>query len=351
MKLFAKIALLAAVALGFGSCHGQEDDVEVSVKLNPSALTIVADGSESVSFEVLYGANVVSAEAKIYLISHPELGFSGATFSTTEPGEYTFQAIYRDQQSNEVTITAVAPAGPHESRFERHICVMDLTGTWCSFCPEGLTKLTFYVQKKEWTNIVHILALHDNTQGDDPMGIALSSRVMSDFGNYGYPMFVTDLRDSGSLTENVGDIVPSFNRSLDEYPAQSDVKIASELSGRQLSVDVTLFAELAGKYAVSLYLVEDGIVAPQKDGSVTHAEYNHKHVVRALVNSNYKGDSLGEMNAESEATKSYTYTLPEEWNVENMTIVATAITADGYVNNVAVAPLGGSVDYKYLSVE
>lgn len=348
MKLIRKIALFMAVAVGFASCHGVEDD-SVGVTLEASALTIVADGQQSVTFEVLYGASVVSAEAEIYLTSHPDRGFSGTSFSTTEAGEYIFQAIYRDQSSNQVKITATEPVGPHESRFERHICVMDLTGTWCTFCPDGMTKLNFYVQKKEWKDITHILAIHDNTQGDDPMGLPLSSKIMADYGNYGYPMFVTDLRDSGSLTNDVGNIVPSLNRSLDEFPAQCDVKFTSSLEGRNLSVDVDLFAELAGSYAVSVFLVEDNIVAPQKDGSITHQEYNHKHVVRALLNNNYKGDSLGTLAAEQEGAKSYTYTLPEEWKVEDMTIVVLAITPDGYVNNVTAGVLGGSADYKYLA--
>lgn len=349
MKLIQKIALLAALTFGFVGCHGQSDDGEVKVSLVPSATTIVADGEQSVRFEVLYGASNVTHEAQIYIISHPELTQNGDTFTTTEAGEYVFQAIYKDQASEEVRITATEPVGGHESRFERHICVMDLTGAWCTFCPDGMTKLKYFVDKKEWRDIVHMLALHDNTQGEDPMGLALTSQILNDFRLAGFPSFVTDLRDAGSLSDNVGDIVPSFNRSLDDFPAQCDVKIESTLNGRELKMDVSLFAELAGKYSVSVYLVEDDIIAPQKDGSITHAEFNHQHVVRALVNSNYKGESLGSLAAEQEGVKSYTYTLPEEWKVEDMTIVALAITENGYVNNVAACELGESVDYKYLA--
>lgn len=350
MKIVAKIALLAALCVGFASCHGQQED-SVNVELVPSTLNIVADGQQSVNFEVQYGASVVTAEAQIYLTSHSELGWKGTTFSTTEAGTYTFQAIYRDQQSNIVTIIATAPEGPIESRFERHICVMDLTGTWCAFCPDGMNKLNFYVQKKEWKDIVHVLAVHDNTQGDDPMGLPLSSKLMSEYGNYGYPMFITDLRDSGSLTTNVGDLVPSFNSSLDDYPAQCGVKVATSLNGRELKVDATLFAEVAGKYAVDVFLLEDNIIASQKDGSITHAEFNHQHVVRALLNASHKGDSLGNLEAEQEGVKSYTYTLPDDWKVEDMSVVVLGITADGYVNNVVSCPLGESVDYNYLAAE
>lgn len=235
------------------------------------------------------------------------------------------------------------------SRFERHICVMDLTGTWCSFCPEGMTKLKFYIQKEEWKDIVHLLALHDNTQGEDPMGLALTSDVMKKYGNYGYPMFVTDLRDSGSLTEHIANIAPSFERSLEEYPACSDVKIATTISGEELSVDVALFPEVAGEWKASVFLVEDGIVAAQKDGSLTHDDYPHDHVARAVVSKYWMGDSLGTLAAEQEATKSYTITLDEEWNRENMYVMALSVDSNGYVNNVAVCPLGESVDYKYLA--
>lgn len=355
MKKALKIWSLTVACIALlGSCHGQEEDVELKVQLVPSKTLIVADGKEEVTFKVLYGVSDVTTEAKVYLTSHPEAGWSGGAFSTTEAGEYKFSAIYRDMASNEVLITASEDLANFDSRFERHICVMDLTGTWCTFCPGGMTKLNFYIQKNEWKGIVHMLALHDNTQGDDPMGLALTSEIMSNFGNYGYPMFVTDLRDSGSLTEHIANIAPSFERSVEEFPARSDVKIATSMSESELSVDVTLFAEVAGDWSVCAYLVEDGIVAEQKDGSLIHKDYTHNHVARTLLSKNWRGDSLGTLKAEQEGAKHYTTTLNAEWVAENMYVMALSIDAQGYVNNVAVCPIlsgeatSNSVDYKYL---
>lgn len=355
MKKGLKIWSLAAVCMVLlGSCHGQEDDVELKVQLVPSGTSIVADGKEAVTFQVLHGVSDVTNEANIYLTSHPEMEWSGMEFSTSEAGEYTFQAIYRDVASNQVQITASEDMSNIASRFARHICVMDLTGAWCSFCPEGFRKLSFYQRKSEWKDIVHILALHDNTQGDDPMALSVTPTILTAFGAVGYPAFVTDLRDSGSLTENVADIVPSFECSLEEYPSRSDVKISTSVNGDKLSVEVTLFAEISGEWSVCTYLVEDGIVAEQKDGSVTHAEYTHNHVARALLSASWRGDRLGRLDAEQEATKEYVQTISEDWNPENMYIMALSIDANGYVNNVAVCPLvngqamSNAVDYKYL---
>lgn len=351
MKFVAKIALLASLALGFVACHGQSDDGSVEVKLTPSVLTIEADGSQTVTFEVTYGGTVVNQESEIVLLSHPKHRWDGRNFMTKEVGEYIFQATYRDMQSNQVTITAVEPAPLEASRFERHICVIDLTGTWCSFCPDGMQKLNYYVQKKEWKDIVHVIAIHDNTQGDDPMGIPISSVLMKDFGNYGYPMFITDMRDSGSLTENVADIVPSFERSLEEHPAHCGIKISSSLVGRTLKCETTLYAETLDKYSMTLFLVEDDIVAPQKDGSITHQDYKHHHVVRYIANEGlYDGymGSFSSMAADKEAHWTHEYVLPEEWNTDNMSIVVVAYDSTKTVNNVAECAVGESVGFKYL---
>ena len=350
MKLFGKILLLMTAVVGLASCHGQEDD-SVQLKLLASSQTITANGEDEVAFEVYYGANPVTAEAQIALVSHPEKEWNGSSFKTTEAGEYIFKATYEGVESEEVKVMANPYVSNFTSRFDRHICIMDFTGAWCSFCPEGYRTLESLVSNPYagWSDIVTIMALHDGKGGNDPMALPVTNTIHSAFGLPSFPAFVTDLRDSGLLTESFEKIRESLNASLDEYPAQCDVKVTSSLSGDVLTVDVTLFAEIAGEYGVSVWLVEDGVVAPQKDGSADYAEWNHKHVVRALLSNYWNGDKLGTLAREAEGSKSYTYTLPAEWKKEDMTVVALAITPDGYVNNVAVCELNQSVDYKYLT--
>ncbi len=339
--------LCALCALLLGSCRGQSDDGEVEVQLVPSVTTIVADGVQEVTFEVYYGIDRVTMQAEIYSVSHPDVTVSGAKFSTTEAGEYTFHAKYGNTLSKVVKIVA-EEAMVNASRFVRHICVMDITGTWCTFCPEGYRKLVFYTDKKEWKDIVHILALHDGASGKDPMALDVTTTIATTY-SLEFPSFITDLRDTGSLVNNVSDIQPSFNRSIDDYPAHCDVKLATTLSEGEVSISATLFSEKTENYALAVWLYENGVVAEQKDGSFIHKDYEHKHVARALLSRSWRGDSLGMVTAEEEVAKEYTATLSEEWNDENMFVMALAIDEDGYVNNVAVCPLGESVDYKYLA--
>lgn len=349
MKIFQRIAVLMALAVGFASCHGQSDEGEVKVTLTPSTTTIVADGEQEVTFTVQWGANTVTNEAQIYLISHPELEWNGLTFTTEEAGEYTFKAIYNDNASEEVVVTATEPVGEYVSRFARHICIMELTGAWCANCPEGYRSLKGLISAPGRKGKVHVLALHDGTGGTDPMALPITNTIDSYFKIGAFPGFVTDMRESGLLSaDGIMNLVPSINTSFEEYPAHCDVKVTTALTDSELSVDVTLFAELAGEYAVSVWLLEDGVIGPQLDGSIHNDEWNHEHVARKLLNDNWKGDLMGAMSAEGEKTKNYTCSIPEAWNVENLSIMALAIDANGYVNNVAVCPVGESVDYKYL---
>ncbi len=349
MKQILKLALVVALVAGLGSCHGQVDDsVEVQLVATPSS--IVADGEQSVSFQVLYGASPVTAEAQIVLVSHPEMGWSGSSFATEEPGNYIFKAYWRDMESAEVEVVATEPVGEHTSQFARHICIMDLTGAWCSNCPSGFRSLNGILENPfaDWKEIVHVMALHDNSGGVDPMGLNVTPTVLSTFGIGGYPGWVTDMREGGLLTDDIIYVRDSFDRSLEEYPAHCGVKIESRLAQRELEVEITVFAELAGDYAVCVWLLEDGVVGPQLDGSIQYDEWTHNHVARAYLSSNWKGDLLGTLAASQEGSKNYTYSLPAEWNAEKMHIVALAIDAKGYVNNVIACPVGESADYDRL---
>ncbi|MBO7300147.1 MAG: Omp28-related outer membrane protein [Tidjanibacter sp.] len=353
MKKFGKILLLVAAIVGFASCHGQEDD-GVQLQLVPSKRTMTADGVDVVTFEVLYGANVVTTEALIELVSPAEQIWGGrgvSTFTTTESGSYIFKATYLDLVSEEVEITAAPYVSNFLSRFDRHICVMDFTGAWCSFCPDGYRTLMGVINNPYagFKDIVTVLALHDDTGGKDPMALGVTNAIHAAFGLGSYPAFLTDLRSGGLLTEGLEKIRESFYESLDEYPAQCDVKIVSSVEGDIATVEVTLFAELAGDYRVSVWLVENGVVGPQNDGASVYDSWNHEHVARALLSDNWRGDALGTLAKEQEQTKNYTYTLGVNWKVADMSVVALAITPDGYVNNVAECALGESVDYKYIA--
>ena len=85
-----------------------------------------------------------------------------------------------------------------------------------------------------------------------------------------------------------------------------------------------------------MWLIEDGIVALQMmpDGS-SNDDYVHNHVFRAAVNGTWGEDVTVK---EGEATnKQYTYTLPENWNAENVSVVAFVYSDNGVEQTVKKA--------------
>lgn len=347
--------MLMAVVLTAVGCGPAEEAVKPV--LSASVESIEANGVESVAFEVVYDGADVSQKAQIWCSTTNEQ-LSAVEWTTTQEGSYSFYAIYNGVQSNSVEVVATEPVqqGPHVSRFERHVCLMDLTGTGCTFCPQGYRNIILSITNNFiYSSFVHVLGFHDpNSKIDtevDPMAIDVTTELLVDF-KADTPWFIVDLRDGGSLTNNVGDMTKAVDRSTEEYPAHSDVAIKTTFNkdAQSCKVDVKVFAETTDNYRVALFVVEDNIKSPQKDGSLEINDYNHRHVVRQMLSGSYLGDNLGTIKAEQEVERSYEFAIGDSgWKVENLSVYALVIDGTETVNNVGVCKaVNGNAEYKYI---
>ena len=355
-KIFTYVAVLMAVALMAVGCGPAEEAVKPV--LSASVESIEANGVENVAFEVVYDGADVSQKAQIWCSTTNEQ-LSAAEWTTTQEGSYSFYAIYNGVQSNSVEVVATEPVqqGPHTSRFERHVCLMDLTGTGCSFCPKGYRNIVLNITNNFiYADFVHVLGLHDPASKlndvADPMALPLTTQLIDDFKVTGTPWFIVDLRGGGSLTDNVGDMTKEIDISTEEYPAHSDVAIKTTFNkdAQSCKVDVKVFAETTDNYRVAVFVVEDNVKHPQLDGSVVINDYNHRHVVRQMLSGSYLGDNLGTIKAEQEVEKSYEFAIGDSgWKVENLSVYALVIDGTETVNNVAVCKaVNGNAEYKYI---
>lgn len=96
IKFFAK-------AVNNNEGNEEEDDEEKPIELSASTTTIVANGSESVTFTVKQEGNDVTSQSEIFVNGSK---LNGNKFSTYNAGTYTAYAKKNDVQSNEITITA-----------------------------------------------------------------------------------------------------------------------------------------------------------------------------------------------------------------------------------------------------
>lgn len=339
-------------ALAFHSCGEPADPVvpdepekESLLTLEADKETIYANGADAVTFTVRKDGADVTAQAQITLDG---LGLSSNTFTTSKPGKYAFKASYEGLEAAAKIVEAIEMEVV-ESRFDKHVAVWEFTGAWCTFCPSGYSTMNFIVSKNDrYKDNVHLMAFHSGLSGQDELAIPETDEIMSDMNvGDGFPSFLTDMRTSGGLSDGTA-FRASLTEAFGEYPAHCGVAVSSTVDGTDVSAVVKVFPEMSLPYRLAVFIVEDNIKYYQKDGSITHDEYNHRHVVRKIISASYLGDRLGDLKAGEEVTKTYGFKADAAWNLDNTYIYALAIDYNGHVNNMNYCKIGAENDYDRL---
>ena len=106
MKKFFNIFAVLALALGFVACEGPNDEPQEAKKpvLTADKSSIVADGADKATFTATVDG-VANAEIMIIALKDNSI-LEGNTFTTTTPGTYQFKAVYGNESSDVVEITA-----------------------------------------------------------------------------------------------------------------------------------------------------------------------------------------------------------------------------------------------------
>lgn len=350
--------LLSAMVV---ACHGKRDYEQETptktLKVESDSNRFDADGVDAVTFVVKYGVDDVTSGAKLVVVEAPQGATSGDytlsanRLTSNVAGRFLLRAEYDGVRSATVSVTAVEveePSGGGEetaSAYARHSCVFEFTGAWCAFCPDGYVFLKYLIEDYFDKERVHIIAMHDKTGGEDPMGVPLTNQLYNQFGLSAYPSFVVDMRDA---TNDKNDLQAMLNATFNDYPPYCGVRLSTtyDASQRKCDISVEIAAEKSDSYRVALYIIENKIISRQNRNSLYIEDYEHNHVFRTLATQSSGGDRVGDLAAGDKATLSRSITLNEGWVAENMRVYALVITADGYVNNVAECALcNGSTNY------
>lgn len=346
-------ALSAAVLL---SCSGNVDDSSLPV-LTVSAEQVDIAKGEKVTFTVTYNGKDVTADAVLSdALSAAPSRLAAPEFTPERVGTFLFVAEYEGKLSNTVTVEAIDTTPVTvESKYDRHVCVMEFTGAWCINCPEGYDKMMGVLSKPsmaKYKENIHICAFHSDLEGTDTLAIPATQDVFKLFDGLAYPSFATDLRESGVLTsEGISLFQPSIMASFNDCPAHCGVAVSSTLNpdGTEAEVTARVMSEKTSDYRVVILVVQDRIKGWQKTPMFSEGQpdYNHSHVVRKVVTSytgTFTGEKLtddGRIAAGSEASKTWTVDIDSRWVLENTEIYAIVLDKDGYVNNMNVCHIDG----------
>ncbi len=233
---------------------------------------------------------------------------------------------------------------------EKTILIEKFTGHQCSNCPEASRVIENELKTK-------FLNIHNNNKSSiisvaiHPGNVSLTNTDE----NYPYD-FRTTSSDSISLNVGVVSFIPvgTINRisggdagnrcwskdnwseqaksqlvdnSLNPIAKKINIQINTSVDVEKRIVDittnVTTFIEDYENYNLSLFIMEDSIIAPQKDGSDYIENYQHDHIYRCAVNGLY-GEQLTLKNNHSvELNVNNNLNWTEDWNnLNNCYVVA-----------------------------
>ena len=211
----------------------------------------------------------------------------------------------------------------------KNVLIEDFTGQLCVNCPEAANAIQD-IQNFHGSDKVIAVAIHGEKPG-------LSGYLANDLGTEYYNHWGVETLPSGMVDrqglQDYKDWMSTATKRLEADVISLSLSMENnsyETSNRTLTVQVEALAgaDLDGKLQV--WLTESKIIGLQSmlDGSKNY-EYVHNHVLRDAVNGAY-GEAVALKMGEAQ-TLTYAYTVPEEWNAENLAVVAFVYNESGVV--------------------
>lgn len=255
--------------------------------------------------------------------------------------------------------------------FYRQSLFLKFTGTGCGYCPR-LTKVFANADEKVPGRMVEC-NIHSYAD-DGVLYYPDNSELKAFYGVTGHPRaFFNSMVDvenpsSGaeSMIDRYGDLLADLvTEACGSYPAKTAIQASSTLSGNALTLNATVAAKEQQDYRISAFVLEDGIIADQKnyDGETLYG-YEHNAVMRYAVTEPL-GESLGSAGDRTFLTYSKTVTVPDGRvaDMDNAYVVIWISYAGSpdvqevpvfpyvdlgwIVDNAVVLPLNGNVDFRY----
>lgn len=327
MKRWIYILLALVSAL---SCVGQKDDPIPEPRLTADLTALNATAGETATFTVYSGAEDVTEYATIRNLTDDTV-LEGNVFAPAGEGEWTFVAEYEGLLSEELTVTAFVVAEEGKDFFRRSL-VLDFTGTWCVNCP----KMDVAIEEAMAARPGRIVPVSVHCMAD-PMRIKpLCDNLAKQFKVSAYPSAVVDMDPESLITQSSSELLLShIDHLLESRGVSAGIRIESTLDGENLSVTVEAKAVQDGEYALSIILLEDGIIAKQ-----TGADDGENHVHNNVLRQWEDGDPVT-LKEEETATLSLTASVSGKYRV------VALVLRNGLVDNVVQCTAGASVDYQF----
>lgn len=357
-KFIAFIAAAATLAVGCGGDDNGDEgknpatggatlkaDVQSVEVNNPITFTVTAeDGTD------------ITAEATIYDKTHDFAEVSNP-YTPTEDGKYEFYAVAGNAitETIEVTVLPSIPALPADANeastaFKHRILLVDHTGNTCGYCPKMMLALKEVSESGDYHSKYYEAMSHSYAQSD-PATSAAANAISGHFGVTNYPTLTYNFAYSTSSSYNAEHIKQQIDAQWRES-ADAGIAASASLAAKSVVVNAEVKAAVENDYRITAWLLEDGIVANQTNGTEEWMNIHDNAIRQASTTNPISGHDLGTIKAGEKASLAMSLEIVgSKWNRDNfkVMVIASAKNDKGKfeVVNVAICPIGGSVAYDY----
>lgn len=352
-----------------GGNAGPDTNINQDSKLTLefSHQVIQANGKDASDFIVKVDGQQVTEGVTIY--DKNDKPVSTTSFSTTEPGEYTFWATYKTLHTKSAVLKAISiavpvlPADPtpENTQFQKKVMLSQFTGNRCPNCPRMTVVVRQVMENQDIKDKVVMTSPHTYNSNDPGY---LDTPIAPSFGVASYPTMVFDLFMSKIYDFNFSaDWLTAMIKQRFATPATAGISAKSEFitndkGEKQIALHVAVKAAVEGNYRVGAWLLEDSIKAKQANVGVQGDFDTHNNVVRIADSkgknsgsNKYSGIDLGTIEAKKTAEHVFVMDLDSKWVEKNMhiAIFVTSKQEDGTlpVVNVIDCPIECSLPFNY----
>lgn len=321
---------------------GQTVTIKVSQDAAANEPELVASSKnvrvgEPLSFTVIFNAEDVTADAKIYDYNTHEEVSNPITYD--QMGEYVYYAQYNGKRSRVLTINVVpaatpdfvADTEPDNFNFNHRTLIINHTGVNCPNCP-GMKKMLKEMSEDPYYNgSINIIYSHSyNSSG---MCYSADNSIFKSYfkevckTSYmpfsGYPSATFNLQHdfcAGTTT------VKSQTDVVRKDIAEAAVSIASVIDGDNLIISAELKTSVTQSYRIAVWMLEDGITESQYGATESWMNEHHdviRYSLTPISSSDISGLDWGYLLANETSRKVFELPMKSNasWNVDNMKFI------------------------------
>lgn len=337
---------------------GEGGEVSVNIEGNVAIApeSVVSDVDWAVLSDVEYSDSTVLGDGRTKSLYYTgKMIFNLSANVESDPREVSMSV--GDQN---VSVLQVGTFNDWDKGFFRRSVMQRFTATWCGYCPA--MGEAFDQAEEDIPGRYVPINMHP-TNSDASLAWSETGYFEQLYSVSGYPTAVVNgvacLYNELTVAVIAKKMVALAEEAAEDFPSSTNIMAFSSLNDGVINLNVFVAMKEKRDYKIGIVLMEDGIETSQAGFTGT---YMHEHIARAMLTDD-GGDPVQCEAGQSVALLTYSYGLPS--NVagpENLSL-AIYISESGseegalpgivyldsglFVDNAAVLPVNGSVDYKF----